>query len=452
MSKLIGGPSTATPPWLRGEMEAPAGEKDMGGWTARIFTPEQQVRLGVDEQGNANTVQRPAVTFSNDIVYTSGHQGIVAGASPPAGFADEARAALEALQSTLKDANSSFSNICMVTCYLTSISLYKEFNAVYVEVLKAAGADSAPPSRACFAVAALNNGSRVEIECTAVVNGSPRQAIGGGNGIFSKAIRASKSDLVWASGQLALDPNSKTKNLVGGDDPGAQSAQALSNLKSVLERAGSGPQGLFRSTVFLTDITSYGPMNSAYAKALNLGPAAGEGGEVKSSEGSIPPARAAFAVTELPLGGLMEVCGVGRSLERADKIHVLPGLSASPVYSPAITLLPETEGQDSLVYVSGQVALDPASGTKDLVGAGDVEAEARQAFKNLCSVLEQTGSSPGAVLKTNVYCASIEDVPRIDAIYCEVFKSIPRPARTCVQVKQLPLGALVEVCCIASKK
>ena len=49
--RFVGGAAVSTPPWLRGEMEAPAGVKDMGGWTRGVFTAEQQARLGVDENG-----------------------------------------------------------------------------------------------------------------------------------------------------------------------------------------------------------------------------------------------------------------------------------------------------------------------------------------------------------------------------------------------------------------
>ena len=47
----VGGPATSTPPWVRGDMEAPAGTKDMGGWTRGVYTAEQQARLSVDENG-----------------------------------------------------------------------------------------------------------------------------------------------------------------------------------------------------------------------------------------------------------------------------------------------------------------------------------------------------------------------------------------------------------------
>jgi hypothetical protein len=48
---FVGGPATSTPPWVRGDMEAPAGTKDMGGWTRGVYTAEQQARLSVDENG-----------------------------------------------------------------------------------------------------------------------------------------------------------------------------------------------------------------------------------------------------------------------------------------------------------------------------------------------------------------------------------------------------------------
>ena len=63
---MVGGTGGLPPPWLRGEMEAPQGEKDMGGRTAAVFTQEQQARLGVNEQGqkisNSASNQQPGST------------------------------------------------------------------------------------------------------------------------------------------------------------------------------------------------------------------------------------------------------------------------------------------------------------------------------------------------------------------------------------------------------
>ena len=100
-----------------------------------------------------------------------------------------------------------------------------------------------------------------------------------------------------------------------------------------------------------------------------------------------------------------------------------------------------------LLYCSGQIALDPATGL--MVGAGDVEAETRQVLSNLQAVLEAGGSSPGQVLRTTVFLADLGDFARVNAIYAEVFSDGVSPARACVEVAPLPKGARLEIDCIA---
>jgi 2-iminobutanoate/2-iminopropanoate deaminase len=100
-----------------------------------------------------------------------------------------------------------------------------------------------------------------------------------------------------------------------------------------------------------------------------------------------------------------------------------------------------------LLFCSGQIALDPASG--QMVGDGDVEAETRQALANLQAVLAAAGSSPGRVVRTTVYLADLADFARVNAIYAELFGEGVSPARACIQAAALPKGALVEIDCIA---
>ena len=100
-----------------------------------------------------------------------------------------------------------------------------------------------------------------------------------------------------------------------------------------------------------------------------------------------------------------------------------------------------------VLYCSGQIALDPATGL--MVGDGDVEAETRQVLSNLKAVLKAGGSSPGQVLRTTVFLADLGDFARVNAIYAELFSDGGSPARACVEVAALPKGARVEIDCIA---
>ena len=100
-----------------------------------------------------------------------------------------------------------------------------------------------------------------------------------------------------------------------------------------------------------------------------------------------------------------------------------------------------------LVFCSGQIALDPATG--EFV-AGGVEAQAEQALKNLGAILEAAGSSYEKVLKTTVFLTDMGDFAAVNAVYARFFDR-DCPARSAVEVGALPKGALVEVEAIAQK-
>jgi reactive intermediate/imine deaminase len=100
-----------------------------------------------------------------------------------------------------------------------------------------------------------------------------------------------------------------------------------------------------------------------------------------------------------------------------------------------------------LLFCSGQIALDPASG--QMVGGGDVEAETRQVLRNLEAVLRAAGSTPARVVRTTVFLADLADFAAVNAIYAETFGEGVSPARACVEVAALPKGARVEIDCIA---
>ena len=100
---------------------------------------------------------------------------------------------------------------------------------------------------------------------------------------------------------------------------------------------------------------------------------------------------------------------------------------------------------DGWLYCSGQIALDPVSGTME---TGGVEAEARRVFENLAAVLKEAGSSFGQVVKVGVYLKDLEDFDVVNRVYAEYFEA-PYPARACVEVARLPRDALVELDCVA---
>ena len=94
-----------------------------------------------------------------------------------------------------------------------------------------------------------------------------------------------------------------------------------------------------------------------------------------------------------------------------------------------------------LLFLSGQVALDPA--TSKLV-AGDIGSQTEQIFANISAVLEAAGKSFDDVMKTTVYLADMKDFGAMNTVYARHFRT-PYPARTTIQVAGLPLGAAVEI-------
>jgi len=96
---------------------------------------------------------------------------------------------------------------------------------------------------------------------------------------------------------------------------------------------------------------------------------------------------------------------------------------------------------DSMVFTSGQIGLDPASG--ELVD-GSIEGQTRQVLTNIKNVLEASGSSLDFVIKTTVFLKDMGDFSKMNAIYGEFFNQNP-PARSTVMVAGLPKGALVEI-------
>jgi reactive intermediate/imine deaminase len=101
----------------------------------------------------------------------------------------------------------------------------------------------------------------------------------------------------------------------------------------------------------------------------------------------------------------------------------------------------------NLLFCSGQIALDPASGS--LVGEGDVARETRQVLANLVAVLDAAGARPSQVVRTTVFLADLADFATVNGLYAEVFGAGVSPARACVQVAALPKGARVEIDAIA---
>ena len=94
-----------------------------------------------------------------------------------------------------------------------------------------------------------------------------------------------------------------------------------------------------------------------------------------------------------------------------------------------------------LVYTSGQIPIDPATG---VFVEGGIKEQTRQSLLNVKAILEEAGLTMNDVVKTTVFMADMNDFADMNAVYADFF-SEPYPARSAVAVKTLPKGALVEI-------
>ena len=99
-----------------------------------------------------------------------------------------------------------------------------------------------------------------------------------------------------------------------------------------------------------------------------------------------------------------------------------------------------------LLYTSGQIPLDPATGA---LVEGDIAVQARQSLTNVKAILEAAGADMSAVVKTTVFLKNMDDFAAMNEVYAQFFAE-PYPARSAVQVAKLPKDVLVEIEAVAA--
>ena len=120
------------------------------------------------------------------------------------------------------------------------------------------------------------------------------------------------------------------------------------------------------------------------------------------------------------------------------KINTDKAPGALGPYSQAVEI-------DQLVYTSGQLGIDPATGEL----ADGVEAQAKQALENVKAILAEAGLEMSSIIKTLVFIKDMNDFGKVNAIYADFFGP-DYPSRSCVEVARLPMDALIEIEAIAS--
>jgi 2-iminobutanoate/2-iminopropanoate deaminase len=122
-----------------------------------------------------------------------------------------------------------------------------------------------------------------------------------------------------------------------------------------------------------------------------------------------------------------------------EKIFASKAPAAIGPYSQAIRV-------GNLVFASGQIPIDPATG---VFVPGGIKEQTRQSLTNVKTILEAAGLTMANVVKTTVFMADMNDFAEMNGVYAEFFKE-PYPARSAVAVKALPKGALVEIEVVAA--
>lgn len=138
-----------------------------------------------------------------------------------------------------------------------------------------------------------------------------------------------------------------------------------------------------------------------------------------------------------------EIRGIVRQeLAKAGAAQFMTSAQVIGPYSPAVHV-------GKLLFVSGQIGLDPATGK--LAGT-TIESQTRQALENLRSILEKSGYDSTSVIQCSVFLKDVNDFQQMNLIYGGYFQEGRYPARTTVEVSNLPRNAIIEIAAIAYKE
>ena len=129
-------------------------------------------------------------------------------------------------------------------------------------------------------------------------------------------------------------------------------------------------------------------------------------------------------------------------------LHDMKKMISTPKAPAAIGPYSQAIQVGNLIYTSGQIPIDPATG--QLVEGG-VKEQARQSLSNIQAILQEAGLTMASVVKTTVFMADMADFAEMNSVYAEFFTE-PYPARSAVAVKTLPKNALVEIEVVAEKE
>jgi 2-iminobutanoate/2-iminopropanoate deaminase len=190
-----------------------------------------------------------------------------------------------------------------------------------------------------------------------------------------------------------------------------------------------------KTTIFVTDLADFPKVNDVYARYFQ----------------KTPPARATVQVSALSRGARVAVEAV--AISRTSDSGAAGSPAAVSTTNAPKAIGPYSQGMEagagSLLFVSGQIPVDPATG--ELV-QGDIAAQTERVMENLKAVLASAGASFSDVVKTNIYMTDlVGDGTKMNETYGRYFQK-SFPARATVQMAALPKGARIEIECVAATR
>lgn len=339
----------------------------------RVITPPGAVKVGPYSSG----------IVAGDYLYVSGQGAVDSSGRMPAGFDAQARLTLNNVKAIVEAAGLTMEHVVYAQVYLTDRSNLAAFDRVWAEFFP-----KDAPARATLGVTRMPVNTPVEVTAVALLDRSKRRVVEGA---------VVTQDRIFLGGILGR-----------GGDAAAQVEDALARAEGVLRKAGASLAHMVFVNPYLTSSVPANVMNRVYARKFEFG---------------YTPARATIHVAWLPEGAGFEITGVAVRDLRERRVVRPKNMSPSPTASPCVF------AADTL-YCSAKSAFIP--GPNSGIYASTVEHQVRQTMRNLLDGLEEAGLNFSHVVATNVYLDTIDEFPRMNAVYGSYFGEAP-PTRTTVQ-------------------
>ena len=237
------------------------------------------------------------------------------------------------------------------------------------------------------------------------------------------------------SAQLPIDP--KTGRLVIGGIT-EQTRQCLKNIKVILESIDVPFDDIVKVTIFLKDFSDFEAVNEVYSTFFPDSAIARAVAYV--------PARTAVAVSDLPMGALVQIEAVvshgdGTPPQAIEDRHGIIIEANNTENSPKCPISTQTVAFSHYNNISAQLPLEPKTNT---MVAGGVKEQTEQCLKNIKAIVESIDHVLEDTVKVNIFLKNIEDIDAVNEIYTKFFPN-GTPARRVVGVSALPMDALVQI-------